>query len=223
VLGLGRGVFADFGRGAGEQFERLVDENDGQRELQDGDPFGGVEGTNLKDDVEEVHVEDHKVKGHGEADSQDQVNVFPRRHADHRLILRHAVQRVEHFDDDQHGERHRHRFGVAEDRFAVDAFENGVVAFVAIEMMGQLVIGELGSGLGDHVPPSGRPDGGSSDVQADDHVTEKEPGRDERFLRRPRLLFHDVQVGRVEAQRGGRQTVGDQVDPQQLDGNQRFR
>lgn len=36
-------------------------------------------------------------------------------------------------------------------------------------------------------------------------------------------LVHDVQVRRVETKSGGRQTVSDQVDPQQLDRDQSLR
>ena len=223
MFGGRRRLLAGFGRCAGEELERLVDENNGERELENGHPLDGVQRTNLKDDVEDVHVEDHEVEGHRDADGQDQVNVLPRRHADHRLVLRHAVQGVEHFDDDQNGERHRHGLGISEDGLAVDALEHGVVSFVAVEVVGQLVVGQLGTAVGDHVPPGGCSDRRGSDVQPNDHVSEKQPGSDERFLGGPRLFLHDIQVGRIESQSGGRETVGDQVDPEQLDRDQGFR
>jgi len=222
VLGSGGGLFAGLGRRAGEELERFVDENDGQRELDNGEPLGGIQRANLKDDVEDVHVENHEVEGHGKADRQKKVNVLPGRHADHRLVLRHAVQSVEHLDDDQDGKGHRHGLRVAEDGFAIDALEHGVVTLVAVEMVGQLVVGQLGAGIGDHVPPGGSADRRRAHVQPDDHVTEKEPGGDERFFRGTWLLLHDVQIGRIETQSGGGKAVGDQVDPKQLNGDQRL-
>lgn len=55
---------------------------------------------------------------------------------------------------------------------------------------------------------------------SDGHVSEEEPAGDEGLFGRAGGFAHDVQVGRVEAQRGGGQTVSHQVDPQQLDGDQ---
>lgn len=54
-------------------------------------------------------------------------------------------------------------------------------------------------------------------------ISEEEPARDEGLLGGARRFAHDVQVRRVEAQRGGRQTVSHKVDPQQLDGDQSLR
>ena len=89
-------------------------------------------------------------------------------------------------------------------------------------MVRELVEGEVRSGGADHEPPGGGTDGGGADVGADGHVAEEEPAGDEAFVGAARRLVHDVQVGRVEAQGRGRQTVGDQVDPEQLDGDQRL-
>lgn len=47
-------------------------------------------------------------------------------------------------------------------------------------------------------------------------VAEEEPAVDEGLLGVAGLLVHDVQVGGVEAQRGGRQPICHQVHPQQL-------
>ncbi len=54
-------------------------------------------------------------------------------------------------------------------------------------------------------------------------ISEEEPARDERLLRVARRLVHDVQVWRVKAQSSGRQAIGHQINPQQLDWNQSFR
>ena len=96
--------------------------------------------------------------------------------------------------------------------------EHGVIsAGVASEMVGQLGVRQLGSGLADHVPPGGGRDGSESDVQADGHVPPEQPGGDEGFLGSTRLLIHDVQVGGIEAQSGSRKTVSDQVDLERRD------
>ena len=57
-------------------------------------------------------------------------------------------------------------------------------------------------------------------LTSDGHVSEEEPSTDEVLLGSAGRLVHDVQVGRVEAEGGGGQTVSDQVDPEQLDGDQ---
>lgn len=49
---------------------------------------------------------------------------------------------------------------------------------------------------------------------------EEQPSRDETLISLAGRLVHDVQVGRVEAERGGGQAVRHQVDPQQLHGDQ---
>ena len=51
-------------------------------------------------------------------------------------------------------------------------------------------------------------------------VSEEEPAGDEGLLGVAGGPVHDVQVGGVEAQSGGGQTVSHQVDPQKLDGDQ---
>lgn len=61
-----------------------------------------------------------------------------------------------------------------------------------------------------------REDRPASDCQ----ISEEEPPRDEGLLGGAGGFAHDVQVRRVEAQSGGRQAVGHEVDPQQLDGDQ---
>ena len=90
-------------------------------------------------------------------------------------------------------------------------------------MVGELVVAEVGSGGGQHVPPGGSTDSGGSDIAADAHVAEEQPAGDEGLLGGARRLVHDVQVGRVEAEGGGREAVSDQVHPEQLDGDQSLR
>ena len=87
----------------------------------------------------------------------------------------------------------------------------------------QLVVVELGSAMVDCEPPGGSTDSGAADVDTDSHVSEEQPSADEGFLGAAGHLEHDVQIRGVEAEGGGGQTVSDQVDPQQLYGDQGFR
>lgn len=59
-------------------------------------------------------------------------------------------------------------------------------------------------------------------LTADDEVAAEEPAGDQRLFGRARRPRHDVQVRRVEAQSRSGKTVGDKVDPQQLDRDQRL-
>lgn len=60
-------------------------------------------------------------------------------------------------------------------------------------------------------------------LTSDDEVTAEQPLGDQRLFGGAGGPRHDVQVGGVEAQSGCRETVGHQVDPQQLDGDESFR
>jgi hypothetical protein len=59
----------------------------------------------------------------------------------------------------------------------------------------------------------------SSTLTSNDHISEEQPAGDQGLLGGTWAAAHDVQVGGVEAQGGGRETVSHQVDPQQLDGD----
>lgn len=54
-------------------------------------------------------------------------------------------------------------------------------------------------------------------------ISEEEPARDEGLFGGARGFAHDVQIRRVEAQCGGRQSISHKVDPQQLDRDQSLR
>ena len=84
----------------------------------------------------------------------------------------------------------------------------------------QLVVVQLWALLVRGEPPGGSTDGGGADITADSHVTEEEPAADEGLSRATRRLLHDVQIGWVEAEGGGGQAIRDQVNPEQLYGDQ---
>ena len=92
----------------------------------------------------------------------------------------------------------------------------------ALQVVAQLVIGQMGSSGAGQVPPGRGTDSGGTDVGSDGHVTEEQPSGDETLGGATGRLVHDVQIGGVEAQGGGGQTISHQVDPQKLDGDQSF-
>ena len=57
-------------------------------------------------------------------------------------------------------------------------------------------------------------------LTANSHISEEQPSGDQGLFGGTGGSVHDVQVGGVEAQSGGGQTVSHQVDPQKLDGDQ---
>lgn len=115
----------------------------------------------------------------------------------------------------------------------------------ALQMVRKLVESEVRTIRSNHVPPRGGTDSGSTDVGCIEkvkecdieafldeacrkltsysHVSEKQPSGNERFVGLARWSLHDVKIGRVEAQSSGGKTVSDQVHPQQLHWDERFR
>jgi len=101
--------------------------------------------------------------------------------------------------------------------YKVSAKWTGWVVGVATELTDQLVVVELRSTVVHGEPPGSRADRRRADIAADGHVAEEEPVADERLPGAAWWLVHDLQVGRVEAESRGRQSVRHQVHPQQLD------
>jgi len=87
----------------------------------------------------------------------------------------------------------------------------------------QLPVGHLRSFRRVQEPPGSSANSGSADVATNSEVPEEQPSGDEGFVSSAGRLLHDVQVGGVETEGSGGQTVSHQVDPQQLDGDQGFR
>ena len=103
-----------------------------------------------------------------------------------------------------------------------ETYGKGLVVGAALQVVRQLVERQVRSVRSIHEPPGSSTNGGATDVGTDGHVTEEEPASDQRLVRATGRLVHDVQVGGVEAQGSGGKTVSDQVDPQELDGDQSF-
>lgn len=228
---------------AGEELEHLVEQYDRQGHLQHGDPFIDCEGANLEDGRQDLDVQNDEVERHGQGHGSKQPEVGPWGHNQHRLVLRQAVQSVQHLNGDQHGQGHGHGVGVVEDA-AVHSLETKQISLLtssnspyaewrwnlevfvvgrALQVMAQLVVGHLGSSGADEVPPGRSTDRGGADVGSDGHVTEEQPSGDETFSGATRRLVHDVQIGGVEAEGGGGKTISDQVHPQELHGDQSLR
>lgn len=87
----------------------------------------------------------------------------------------------------------------------------------------KLVKGDLGTTRVEHEPPGVAKDRRATDIDSNDHVTEEKPLADKRFTAVPGRYTHNGMVGRIEAESGGRQTVRNEIDPQELDRNQSLR
>merc|ERR1719222_931280 len=129
-----------------------------------------------------------------------------------------ALSVLVHLDGDKDRQSHGHGLGSLENftRDPLEALGGGV----ALHVVGQLPEGHLGTGGVQEEPVGGGTNGGSTDISTNDHVSEEQPGSDEGLVGSPGLFVHDVQVGRVEGESSGGQTVSDEVHPQQLHGDQ---
>ena len=87
-------------------------------------------------------------------------------------------------------------------------------------MVGKLPEGHLGTGGVQEEPVGRGTNGGSTNIDTNDHVSEEQPGSDEGLVGSPGWFVHDVEVGGVEGESSGGQAVSDEVHPQQLDGDQ---
>ena len=86
----------------------------------------------------------------------------------------------------------------------------------------QLVERDMWPSTVQHEPPGCRSNGSHTHIHPNNEVAEEEPAGDERVFHGAWRLVHDVDLGRVEAQCGCRETVSNQVDPEQLHGNERL-
>jgi hypothetical protein len=60
-----------------EEFEYLVKRDDGQADVQHGLPLVPVERHDAEETLQEGHVEERKVQGHGQTDGVDEHHVLP--------------------------------------------------------------------------------------------------------------------------------------------------
>lgn len=83
--------------------------------------------------------------------------------------------------------------------------------------------GDLGALSVVKEPPDITKDCSRANIGTDNHIPEKKPAANKRFIALPRGSSHNIMVRRVKGQSSGRQTIGYQVDPEKLHGNQSFR
>ena len=100
---------------AGEELEHLVEQYDRHRHFKHGHPFIECQGANLEDGRQDLDVQNDEVERHRQSHGAQQPEVGPGGHHQHRLVLRQAVQSVQHFDRHQHRKSHRHGVGIVED------------------------------------------------------------------------------------------------------------
>ncbi|CAI6098173.1 unnamed protein product [Clonostachys chloroleuca] len=67
--------------------------------------------------------------------------------------------------------------------------------------------------------PSGF-DSSQTNIGTNDKVADEKPPANQDFVSLARLALHDVMVRRVKGESGGRKTIGDKVDPEELDGDE---
>mmetsp|Transcript_5320 Transcript_5320/g.10923 ORF Transcript_5320/g.10923 Transcript_5320/m.10923 type:complete len:562 (-) Transcript_5320:1568-3253(-) len=160
----------------------------------------------------------------------DEVGIAPRRHGHKTSILGKGIQGVEHLNGHQYGQGQGRGldFPVCEVfariRLHIESIE--VVDFevgpsTALTPVGELLPRDIGvvSWMED-VPIRKDSHACETDVDSDDHVAEEYPRSNETVVRTTREFFHDIRVRGIESQSRGGRSVRDEIDPQQLHGNQ---
>mmetsp|Transcript_12287 Transcript_12287/g.32633 ORF Transcript_12287/g.32633 Transcript_12287/m.32633 type:complete len:474 (-) Transcript_12287:433-1854(-) len=173
----------------------------------------------------------------------DQVRVHPRRHLQQTSIFAKRVQRVEHLDRHENAQRQRARLRLSHGKVLAWRAERhatstrGAVRKAGAESLPRLALTPrhqllhrdgrvaVAAQVDAHevrgrVPCRKRAHRREADVHANNHVAEEHPRRDQAVVGTTRGLAHDVQVRRVESERRGGWAVGDQINPQQLHGNE---
>ena len=74
-----------------------------------------------------------------------------------------------------------------------------------------------------HEPPGCCGNSGEPNISTNHEIAEEEPAGDEGVLDVSRRLVHDVDVRGIEAKGCGWETIGDKVDPEELDGDESLR
>eukprot|EP00051_Salpingoeca_urceolata_P023105 m.387384 g.387384 ORF g.387384 m.387384 type:complete len:597 (-) comp20066_c2_seq5:2324-4114(-) len=215
--------------GPGDHLQNFVQEEHWEREAQHGSPLVQVKRLKLKQARKCGHVENNKMQGHGQHVGQNEVHVSPWRHGQQALVFADTVQGVEELNGDENRECNGHGAVVLK-HVAPDTSKLCIAREVRVRKIlgsarhkvAQLPVRKARAiSVGDK-PPRSAANSGSTNIQANGHVAEKQPATDELFLGVARGASHDVQVRRVEPKGRCRQTIRHQVDPQQLHGNEGF-
>ncbi|GBE60675.1 hypothetical protein BOVATA_021680 [Babesia ovata] len=181
-----------------------------------------------EDAGKEGRVQDDAVDGERYRSRNHEVRIQPRGCGQQRRFLRYRVEGVEHFNHDQHREADGGGLYFSEREVAAHVVGHAIQS-VDREILPQCAFAEahellqrngcvsVVGGNAVYVPPYERSYSRDPDVQPDDDVPQEGPAVDELFIIAPWRLLHHFMVRRVEAESGGWQTIGDQVDPQQFD------
>ncbi|GIX63258.1 glycosyltransferase family 2 protein [Babesia caballi] len=211
-------------------FDQLVDQNHGERPHQHRRPVVTVQGNDVEHLRQKGRVKYSAVDRDRHERGQHQVRVQPRRHRQQGGLLRHCVECVEHFDHDQHREAKRGRLRLSEREVAasIPGHARHVLHGEVLPARAPGEAHELLQGHGRvvvvgrdpvHVPPHKDPHRRHADVDPNHNVPDESPHVNQFVVVVPGRLLHDLEVRRVEAERSGRQPVGDEVDPKQLHGH----
>jgi len=100
---------------AREELEGFIEDQDGERDPENGAPFLGIESSGVEDALEERNIENDEVEDEREGAGSQDPDVAPRRDDEERLIFREGVQSVEHFDQDENGQRDSRGASIMED------------------------------------------------------------------------------------------------------------
>ena len=95
--------------------------------------------------------------------------IYPWRHDEQTLVLRHGVECIGHLDGDEDRQGHGHGLRGLED-LAGDSLEL-LGGSVALHVVGQLPEGHLGSSGVNQEPVGGSSNSGGADIGSNDHVS----------------------------------------------------
>ncbi|KAI3481410.1 hypothetical protein L1887_56237 [Cichorium endivia] len=226
MLVLGGGLLLVEEKVARDELAHLFDRNHGRRDPDDRLDLVDIEPGHLEPVLEERHGADGIVQSERQRNGADEQRILPGPKGEQRVGLADGIERIEHLDHHEHRQRNRRRLPIRRENPAVDALEEPALGLgggqrTLVEMR-QLRIRDLRPTRVEHKPPRIAKDGRRTHKRSHQQVARKDPARDERVVARARLLAHDARRGRIEAQRGRRQTIRHKVDPQQLHGDQRL-
>lgn len=142
-----------------------------------------------------------------------------------RAVLGKGVQRIEHLDGNQNRKRQGGGLllpfgkvvtGFITKRHATKIVDFEILPFGTMPPVGQLLKSDecvAVAGVIEDIPVRKYADCGEANVHTDDHVAKEDPRSDELVVSTSGRAFHDVFIGRVESQSGGRWSVGNEVNP----------
>mmetsp|Transcript_9831 Transcript_9831/g.22447 ORF Transcript_9831/g.22447 Transcript_9831/m.22447 type:complete len:220 (-) Transcript_9831:2458-3117(-) len=152
----------------------------------------------------------------GARDGEDEPGVGPGREGEERLALGDGVERVEHLDGHEDGEREGARPLVMKDLATVPVGK--LRSRHALHVSSQLAEGhERALRIHAH-PPHVAPDRRDPHVDARHQIPGEHPPVNELLVSPARRERHDSWLCGVEGEGGGGEAVGDEVDPEEGDG-----